>query len=106
MSNNKFWKLVELRPEDTVFETGIYMVVVTPRLWREQARAETDRNLQEYSIVNKLFGAVESGANNLPLAVTTAKALQEGYDMFVAEQAPKGETNAEVVSIFSKDRPQ
>ena len=103
MSNNKFWQMVELRPEDTVYETSVYLVVVTPRLWREQARAETDRNLQEYSIVNKLFGTVESGANNLPLAVTTAKALQEGYDTYVVEPA-KGETNAEVVSLFPKNR--
>ena len=90
MSNNKFWKMAEINDKNTVMDTGNYLVVVTPTLWRELARSDTDRNLGEFSIVNKVYGTVESSANNLPLALSTANALQSALYSIEAE---KGKTN-------------
>lgn len=79
MFDNQFWKMTEIREQDKVFETEVYLVVVTPTLWRHLARTD-DRTLGEFSIVNKLYGTVESSALNLPLAITTAKTLQAAVD--------------------------
>lgn len=105
MVEELFWKIDQLNKNQTVFETPIYLVVVTPPGWRTLAREKTDRNLGEYSVVNKLYGTVESSAQNLPLAVTTATALQEAYDELVVKQVV-GEDNGKVTSIFRKDRPE
>lgn len=99
---NKFWKHAEITPDIVVYETKLYLVVVTPRLWREQARAETERNLNEYSLVNKLYGCVEGGSNNLPGVITTANVMQETYDMLMKKETQ----NATVVRFPSKDRPE
>ena len=72
--------MAEINSDIVALDTGYYLVVVTPTLWREQARSETDRNLGEFSIVNKVYGTVESSANNLPLAINTAKALQAAME--------------------------
>lgn len=86
MSNNKFWKMTEITKDIVALDLPAYLVVVTPSLWREQARTDTDRNLGEFSIVNKVYGTVESSANNLPLALSTAKALQSALDTIESEK--------------------
>ena len=100
MSN--FWKMAEITSDLIVKETEVYMVVITPTLWRQLARSETDRNLGEFSVVNKLYGTVESSANNLPLAVQTMKSLQDAYDDLVK----KGTRNEATVIEFCKNRPE
>lgn len=100
MSKNKFWKMAEIDSKNTVIDTGNYLVVVTPTLWRQIARSDTDRNLGEFSIVNKVYGTVESSANNLPLAISTAKALQGALDTMESEE---GKRNAPTLRIVPKD---
>lgn len=100
MPNNEFWKMAEITKDIIVLDTGNYLVVVTPTLWRELARSDTDRNLGEFSIVNKVYGTVESSANNLPLAISTAKALQGALDTIEAE---KGKRDAPTLRIVPKD---
>lgn len=95
-----FWTQVEIKPEIIVHETRDYLVVVTPTFWRDRAREGSDRNLTEYSIINKQYGTIESGSNNLPSAIITCKTLQE-----TLEDVTKKETrNANIVGFPSKDR--
>lgn len=99
MTRSEFWTQLELNPDIIAFETRDYVVVVTPRLWRDQARSETDRNLQEYSIVNKTYWTVESGSNNLMTAIMTVETLQSGLD----EVNKKELSYANVVGFPSKN---
>ena len=55
MYGNNFWRQVEITPEQVAYDTEHYVVVVTPKLWREQSRSDTDRPLGEYSVVNRLY---------------------------------------------------
>uniref|UniRef100_A0AAU6VZG6 Uncharacterized protein n=3 Tax=unclassified bacterial viruses TaxID=12333 RepID=A0AAU6VZG6_9VIRU len=97
MSNNKFWKMAEINKDNTVLDTGSYLLVVTPTLWRELARSDTDRNLGEFSIVNKVYGTVESSANNLPLALSTVKALQSALNELEDKGKPNNVTSLRTV---------
>lgn len=98
MIGNEFWTPVE--PSGIVYEDSVYMVIPTPALWRELAKAKMERTLLEYSIVNKRWGAVEGSANTLATAVMTTKSLTEQYNEFCKEDT----SNANVVGFPSKDR--
>ena len=99
--SNNFWKMAEINKDIVAFETSGYLVVVTPNLWRALARSDTDRNLGEFSLVNKTYGTVESSANNLPLAISTAKALQAALDTIEAEKGKPN--NVASLRIIPKD---
>jgi hypothetical protein len=99
---NEFWKPVEITPDIVVYETPTYLVVVTPTLWREQARKDTDRNLAEYSLVNKVYGCVEAGSNNLSSAIITAKSLQMTLDEVTKEE----KVSANTLRIVPKNNPE
>lgn len=105
MPDNDFWKRSEITQESIAFETDVYLVVVTPKLWRHLARTEGDRHLGEFSIVSKLYGTVESSAQNLPLAITTAKSLQESYDAFVVTDKGVYKNDCTIIP-FGKNRPE
>lgn len=100
MSKVDFWKMAEITDGIRVWEDKDYLVVVTPTLWRQLARSDTDRNLGEYAIVNKHFGTLEATANNLPLALSTAKALQKAAYETENEGKP---SNVETLRIVPKD---
>lgn len=99
MTKSEFWKQLELKDSDVAFETGDYLVVVTPRMWREQARAETDRNLLEFSVVNKTYWTIESGSNNLMTAIITAETMQDGLVKLTKKEPP----SAQIIGFPSKD---
>lgn len=100
MSKVDFWKQAEITESNLVWEDRDYLVVVTPTLWRQLARSDTDRNLGEFCIVNKQYGTVESTANNLPLAISTAKTLQGAVLLIEKEGKPR---NVEALRIVPKD---
>lgn len=102
MSKVDFWKMAEIADGIRVWEDNDYLVVVTPTLWRQLARSDTDRNLGEYAIVNKQFGTLEATANNLPLALSTAKVLQDAANQTEKEGKP---TNVEALRLVPKDTP-
>jgi len=101
MSKVDFWKMAEITESIRIWEDRDYLVVVTPTLWRQSARSETDRNLGEYCIVNKQYGTVESTANNLPLAISTAKTLQGAINQIEKEEGKP--SNVEALRIVPKD---
>ena len=100
MSKVDFWKMAEITDGIRVWEDQDYLVVVTPTLWRQLARSDTDRNLGEYAVVNKQYGTVESTANNLPLAINTAKALQGAVNEIEEKGKP---SNVETLRLVPKD---
>lgn len=100
MTQSEFWFQLELNPEMIAHETRDYFVVVTPRAWREQARAETDRNLMEYSLLNRTYWTLESGSNNLMTAIMTADTLQAGLD----DVNKKDLTSANIIGFPRQDR--
>ena len=100
MIGNEFWTPLEISPDQVIYEDSIYLVIPTPVLWREIAKAKLERTLLEYSIVNKRWGAVEGSANTLATAVITTRSLTEQYNEFTKEDAPNGN----VVGFPSKDR--
>lgn len=102
MIGNEFWTPLEIPPHLVVYEDSVYMVIPTPALWREVAKAKLERTLLEYSIVNKRWGAVEGSANTLATAVMTTKSLTEQYNEFCKEETP----NANVVGFPGKNRPE
>ena len=102
MTRSEFWTQLELNPDMIAYETRDYVVVVTPRAWREQARSETDRNLQEFCIVNKTFYTLEGSSNNLMIAAQVALQLQDGVDEYINKEPPIGT----VIRFPSKDRPE
>jgi hypothetical protein len=102
MIGNEFWTPLEISPSDVVYEDSVYMVIPTPALWREIAKAKLERTLLEYSIVNKRWGAVEGSANTLATAVMTTRSLTEQYNEFIKEDTPNGN----VVGFPGKNRPE
>lgn len=102
MTRSEFWTQLELNPFLIAYETHDYIVVVTPRIWREQARSETDRNLQEFCLVHKTYYTVEGSANNLLTAILSANQLQDGLDQLIEKEKP----SASIVRFPSKDDPK
>lgn len=101
MTRSEFWTQLELNPFLIAYETHDYLVIVTPRAWREQARSETDRNLQEFCLVHKTYHTVEGSANNLLTALLSVKQLQDGLDQMEEKEKP----SAHIVRFPSKDDP-
>jgi hypothetical protein len=99
---NEFWTPLEIPPSSYIYEDSVYLVIPTPVLWREIAKAKLERTLLEYSIVNKRWGAVEGSANTLATAIMTTKSLTEQYNEFCKEEDP----NANVVRFPGKNSPE
>lgn len=102
MTRSEFWTQLELNPFMIPHETADYLVVVTPRAWREQARSETDRNLQEFCIVHKTYHTLEGSANNLMTAIMAVEQLQGGLDDLIEKEKP----SASIVRFPSKNDPE
>lgn len=100
MIGNDFWTKLKVTSDAIAFETSSYLVVVTPGDWRAKARSDTDRNLGEFSVVNKEYGTVEHSCNNLPTAIATANTLEDAL-----KSINKGtEPHENVISLVPKDR--
>lgn len=102
MYGNDFWLNHKVEPDTVVYETAHYLVVVTPKVWRDQARSSTDRNLQEYTVINKLYRTLETGSNNLPTAIQYVVTLESTLEQVLKE---KEKPSAVVVGIKSKNNP-
>lgn len=85
-------------------ETKDYLVVVTPKEWRDDPQTvDKGRTLCEFSIINKKYNTVESGMNALPSAIITCQTLQDALDDLIKT---KEVTNGNVVGFPGKDRPE
>lgn len=102
MTRSEFWTQLELNPFMIIHETRDYIVAVTPRAWREQARSETDRNLQEFCIINRLYYTIEGSANQQAAAIMACDNLQGMLDDQREEEKP----SASIVRFPSKDDPE
>lgn len=102
MTRSEFWTQLELNPFMIPHETADYFVVVTPREWREQARSETDRNLNEFCIVNKKYFTLEGSANTLTVIIMAVDQLQAQLDELTEKEKP----SASIVRFPSKDNPE
>lgn len=100
MIGNDFWTKLKVTSEDIAFETSTYLVFAAPGVWRSKARMDTDRNLGEYVVVNRVYGTIEHTCNNLPTAIATANTLEDAM-----QSLNKGtEKHENVVSLVPKDR--
>lgn len=103
MYGNDFWRNLTIPDDAIVYNTAHYVVVVTPKVWREQARAESDRQLNEYTIINKLYRTLETGSNNLPTAIQYVVTLESTLEAVLKE---KEKPSGVVVGITSKIDPK
>lgn len=100
MIGNDFWTKFKVTSEDIAHETPSYLVIPSPGGWRAKARSDTDRNLGEYAVVSKTYGAIEHTCNNLPTAIATANTLEDAL-----KSITKGtDFNENVISLVPKDR--
>lgn len=103
MYGNDFWRQVEITPDRIVHENDHFVVVVTPRLWREQARSETDRQLGEYSLVNKMYRTIETTHNVLSTMVQYADTMSRVLVEVTKQEEP---VSAQIVRMLPKDSPK
>ena len=100
MIGNDFWTKLKVTSDAIAYESTNYLVLATPSGWRALSRSDTDRNLGEYAVVNKRYGAIEHTCNNLPTAIATANTLEDAL-----KSINKGtEPNENVISLVPKDR--